>query len=286
MKDFEVRQSNLDDFKTAVSWAHAEGWNPGHDDLPPFFAADRNGFLMGYLDDEPISSISVVRYDDNYGFLGFYIVHPDHRGKGYGMATWNAGMSYLDGCTIGLDGVVEQQDNYKKSGFGFAGRTIRYAGIPDQDVTSVGNCEISPVAGTHMDAVLEFDRNCFPAPRNDFLHHWLNPGDDSRRHSFVAMQDGTFSGYATIRKCQQGYKIGPLFALAPEAARSLFNACCSRVEPGAQVIIDVPESNTEAIAMAQDHGLEPVFETARMYRGTHPQLETRRIFGSTTLELG
>jgi hypothetical protein len=32
---------------------------------------------MGYLGDEPIASISVVRYSSAFGFLGLYIVRPD-----------------------------------------------------------------------------------------------------------------------------------------------------------------------------------------------------------------
>ena len=113
-------------------------------------------------------------------------------------------------------------------------------------------------------------------------------GGQERKHGLKAgaQHDDVELSAATIRKCQEGYKIGPLFALAPEPARSLFNACCAVAEPGAQVIIDVPESNTISIAMAQDHGLEPVFETARMYRGEAPKLPLSEIYGVTTFELG
>ncbi|MGB2646710.1 MAG: GNAT family N-acetyltransferase, partial [Pseudolabrys sp.] len=41
-----------------------------------------------------------------------------------------------------------------------------------------------------------------------------------------------------------------------------------------------------AIALAQDLGLAPVFETARMYTGDIPPLALERVFGVTTLELG
>jgi hypothetical protein len=38
--------------------------------------------------------------------------------------------------------------------------------------------------------------------------------------------------------------------------------------------------------LAQDRGLVPVFETARMYTGAIPTLRLERVFGVTTLELG
>ena len=45
-------------------------------------------------------------------------------------------------------------------------------------------------------------------------------------------------------------------------------------------------STATAIALAQDFGLAPVFETARMYTGAIPPLRLQRVFGVTSFELG
>ena len=79
-----IRNADQYAFQVAVEWAANESWNPGLDDLPPFYAADPDGFLMGYIGDEPVACISVVRYGAEFGFLGFYIVSPAHRGQGCG----------------------------------------------------------------------------------------------------------------------------------------------------------------------------------------------------------
>jgi hypothetical protein len=50
--------------------------------------------------------------------------------------------------------------------------------------------------------------------------------------------------------------------------------------------LDVPRLNRNAVALAQDLGLVPVFETARMYTGAIPPLRLDRVFGVTTFELG
>jgi hypothetical protein len=55
---------------------------------------------------------------------------------------------------------------------------------------------------------------------------------------------------------------------------------------GGEIFLDVPGINREAVALAQDLGLAPVFETARMYTGAIPPLRLERIFGVTTFELG
>lgn len=63
------------------------------------------------------------------GFLGFYIVIPSRRRQKIGMALWRAGMQLLSSCrNVGLDGVVEQQPNYRKSGFTYAYANVRYEG--------------------------------------------------------------------------------------------------------------------------------------------------------------
>jgi hypothetical protein len=50
--------------------------------------------------------------------------------------------------------------------------------------------------------------------------------------------------------------------------------------------IRVPSVNRDALALAQDHGLAPVFETARMYTGAIRPFLLERVFGVTTFELG
>ena len=102
------------DIDIAVNWAANEGWNPGLHDADSFYSADPDGFLMGRLDDKPVSIVSAIRYGDTFGFIGFYIVKPEFRGSGYGMQVWKAGMKRLEGRNIGLDGVIEQQSNYQK----------------------------------------------------------------------------------------------------------------------------------------------------------------------------
>lgn len=128
MNNFQVRVMSRKDLDTAIEWAAKEGWNPGLYDADAFYATDPRGFFMGFLNDHPISSISAVSYKGKLGFLGLYITKPEYRGMGFGIKVWNKAMKYLRDQNIGLDGVVNQQENYKKSGFRLAYRNIRYKG--------------------------------------------------------------------------------------------------------------------------------------------------------------
>ena len=191
-------------------------------------------------------------------------------------------MDYLSNRTVGLDGVPAQQKNYEMSGFVWAGRNIRYTGVvSDQSATA------DPVVAKDERDVLDligYDRRFFAEDRNGFLRSWLQPNHPTR-HTMLCRRDGHICGYGTIRRCRAGYKIGPLFADDDDVAKSLF-AALSRVAGGSSVNLDVPELNRCAVNLAEACGLSPSFETARMYRGSPPDLPVDRIFGITTFELG
>ena len=272
---------NRNELDIAIDWAALEGWNPGLHDAECFHAADPSGFLIGKLDGEPIATISVVKYNESFGFLGFYIVKPEYRGKGYGIKIWNAGLKYLKGCNIGLDGVVEQQENYKKSGFQLAYRNIRYEGISGGQFPK--NINLINLSSVSFKSINNYDRDFFPAARAQFLKYWLKQSDSK---SLGIFHDGRLSGYGVIRPCRKGYKIGPLFANCPQLANSLFNALKVSVSSSQPVFLDVPEVNQDAINLAKNNNMQVVFETARMYTQESPKLSLNRLYGVTTFELG
>lgn len=283
MSEFVVRTATKGDLGLMLDWAAAEGWNPGLDDAGPLYLADGGGYLIGCLDGDPISCISVVAYGEDFGFLGFYICRPEFRGHGHGMAVWNAGIERLGRRTIGLDGVVAQQANYAKSGFAFAHNNIRYAGIVrDAERSDDRLVPVDAVGDPDLaNAILDYDRAFFPGDREDFLRAWIA----SPRHTIAFIENRKVRGYGTVRACRAGSKIGPLFADDETIAEHLFTALAAR-SGGAGIVLDVPEPHSAAVALAERHGLKPVFETARMYRGKTPNLPLDRIFGITTFELG
>jgi len=279
-----IRTMTRADLDIALEWAAAEGWNPGLDDADAFYAADPEGFLMGFIGHEPVACISVVAYGDAYGFLGLYICHPDHRGRRHGRAMWDAGMARLGERTIGLDGVVAQQANYAKSGFKLAYRNIRYGG--PARAHEVGDVRLVELRHNHpiglAGSIVAYDRALQPGPREEFLRAWLTPPG---RRSLAFVEADSICGYGCVRMCREGYKIGPLVGDTPAIAERIFAGLSARLH-GAPIFLDVPEPNAAAVALAERHGLKPVFETARMYRGHTPTEHLDRIFGITTLELG
>ena len=272
---------NRNEIDIAIEWAAKEGWNPGLHDADCYFAADQNGFLIGLVDDEPIATISVIKYDDSFGFLGFYIVKPEYRGKGYGIQIWKAGLKYLEGLNIGLDGVVTQQENYKKSGFKFAYRNIRYEGIGGGNHPK--NSDIIDLSTLPFETIYRYDQPFFPVNRSQFTKAWISQPEC---HALGIMQNGKLAGYGVIRKCRNGYKIGPLFADNPDLAESLFLALKSKTSLSKPIFLDTPEVNQAAVALAEKNKMKLSFETARMYMGDFPDMPIHRLFGVTSFEIG
>src|SRR6476620_3804491 len=126
--DLSIRTMRPDEISIALTWAAAEGWNPGLADDSCLAAADPEGFFIGELDGAPAATVSCVNYGASFAFLGFYIVREDLRGHGYGLRMWSAAVAHAGPRVIGLDGVVAQQQNYRLSGFELAYANVRYGG--------------------------------------------------------------------------------------------------------------------------------------------------------------
>ena len=229
----------------------------------------------------PVAAISLVRYNESFGFLGFFITRPDHRGRGIGRQLWQQAMSVADRRIVGLDGVVAQQENYSRSGFVYAHANIRYGGIID--VVEPPGADLLEVAPVHMPLLIDYDRRFVPARREVFLREWLKASDG--RRSVLLLRDGAVAAYGTIRACRNGFKIGPLFSDTETGADLVFRKLAAGVN-GSEVYLDIPEPNASAKALCDRYNLKPVFETARMYRGPDPGLPLARIYGITTFELG
>jgi GNAT superfamily N-acetyltransferase len=269
-----------DEISIAVNWAAAEGWNPGLADAACFAGAAPESFFIGELDGAPVATVSCVNYDESFAFLGFYIVRKDLRGRGYGLRIWNAAIAHAGPRVIGLDGVVAQQENYKKSGFELAYANVRYGGTVAAPEAPQAN--VVALADVPLATVEAYDATVFPARRAAFLRAWIgSPG----HVGCALMRDGRLAGWGVIRPCLRGRKIGPLVADDRAGAEVVLSALLARVG-GGEIFLDVPSINRDAVALAQDLGLTPVFETARMYTGAVPPLRLERVFGVTTFELG
>ena len=281
----KIRPMTREELDVLVEWAAREGWNPRLGGCRSFFlATDSEGFVAAEIEGELIGGGSIVVYEKKYGFMGFFIVLPEYRGHGLGDHLWHERkrrlVARLDAdAAIGLDGVFNMQDYYSRGGFRFVCRDLRFegSGMNLPQPTNVIEASTLPI-----EQIEAYDRRHFPAARRKFLQAWIHcPGGSA----LAVVDGGEVRGYAVMRPCRTGYKIGPLFAANADVADSRLVALGSRV-PGEPIFLDVPEINRDALQLVAHHKMREVFGCARMVLGPIPQLPDDEIFGVTTFELG
>lgn len=279
-----IRNMDRAEVNELVKWAAKEGWNPGLSDADIFWQTDPEAYIAAELDGVLIGGGAITTYAGEFGFMGFFIVKPEFRGRGLGDTLWHARKDRLlqrlnPGAAIGMDGVFNMQPYYAKGGFAFSHRNIRFMSTGKKATTDTGIKPLSEIAFQVLEA---YDRHCFPAARPTFLNAWINQTDSL---ALACEENNQLQGYGVIRRCREGCKIGPLFADNQAIADKLYNALAAYA-PGEPVYLDVPENNPDAMALAKQHGMQEVFGCARMYLGKKPDTAEDKIFGVTTFELG
>jgi len=307
----KIRPMRREEFDVLVEWAAAEGWNPGLRDAETFWRADPEGFVAVERDGALAAGGSIVSYGGLYGFMGFFIVRPDLRGRGIGRWLWHERKRLLrarlqPGAPIGMDGVFAMQHFYAAGGFALEHRELRFEAAaerpPSSRIDSARSSRGDAAGFAHADAsgrtadrtavvrihdalidqALDYDAPHFPAPRADFMRRWIAQPDAL---PLAALDGRTITGIAVARPARTGVRVGPLLADTPDVAEALLahvlDACA-----GVPVNVDVPERNAAAMALAERFGMRQVFGCAKMTLGTAPSLPWHRIYGVTSFELG
>jgi len=276
-----IRTMNRTDLDIAIDWAAKEGWNPGVYDADSFWSVDPEGFFIGLVNNKPVATVSAVKYDPTFGFIGFFIVKSEYRSQGFGILMGRKALDYLKGCNVGIDGVVEQQENYKRFGFQIAYRNIRFEthGVGSQ----VTDENLVPILKVRLTDLIEYDLRYFPTQRATFIRNWIK---QTQAITLAHLVNSKITGYGMIRKCRTGYKIGPLFADDYEIAQTILSGLLSRIRSTESVFLDVPETNADGLLLAENYNMKRVFETARMYSKEQPRIDVNRVFGVTSFELG
>lgn len=279
-----IRPMSRSELDILINWAANEGWNPGLHDAELFWNTDPDGYIAAELDGELIGGGSIVSYQGKFGFMGFFIIKPEYRGHGLGTKLWFARREKLRSrlnspACIGMDGVFEMQPFYTRGGFKFSHREIRFEGTGTSCPLPPS---VSPLSSLPFNIVLDYDSDHFPAERPVFLKAWITQADS---RGLGVMDGDQLRGYGLIRRCRNGFKIGPLFADNTKIALDLFNGLSDHAA-GEPVFMDVPEINDSAMQLVSDRGMKEVFGCARMYFGNKPALADAQIYGVTTFELG
>lgn len=268
-----------------VQWAAQEGWNPGLHDSELFWQLDDEGFLGIMLDSELAGGGAIIKHGPRFGFMGLFIMRPS-----IALENWapSSGTPVAMPCWIASSlgrplAWMPWMRWYPSTRGGFVPQTRQSRfewQVPRQGLEAAG--DIPKLDAVDFEQLLQFDRSCFPVTRDKYLRMWIQQPDS---HAFGLVQADQIQGYGVMRRCMSGWKIGPLFAVSPIAARRLLLAFGQRAA-GSLLYLDVPENSPAAQQLCHSFGMREVFGCVRMYLGAAPDLATERIYSITTFEVG
>ncbi|KAF2994188.1 hypothetical protein E8E13_002205 [Curvularia kusanoi] len=182
----------------------------------------------------PQGCILALPYPNGTGWIGFFLMNEAQRGRGMGGTLWR-GMDAVwerEGVTtIGLDGVEEQVPTYTRRGFVDVGRiplmmcsAARVAKFSAGG--SVGEEKAVP-EGRFVDA-RKVDREVIRRLDErltglDRQRYWVTSDLWDREGVFgfayfSPSSSSELSGFVLVRACDEGHRIGPLFAPDPAVA--------------------------------------------------------------------
>lgn len=286
-EEYKIVKMDRNDLKIMLDHAINERWVESYDTIDAYYELDPDGFLKGVIGDEIVATISAVRYPDNFAFLGYYIVKPKYRKKGYGLKIFQKALEHCDGCMIGLDAVQERVESYEKSGFTISTGSIRYIGEAinvNSDLNILNYDE-----NEHFNDIALYDKDCFPSTRSDFLRNWLKIPNAK---SIVYYNDKKeLSGYASMHETNKGWEISPCYADSNDIAKALIATLINKLKEGDPFIVNVPANNKLATNLIEElkntYHIKFVIEDQRMYKNGHPDnLNIPKFYSLLSLAVG
>lgn len=210
------------------------GWNRSAADGSMHFHAALDGqswlLITPEKEQKPQGCVVAFPYPNKTAWIGFFIMTESYRGKGLGGALWRAMdkiWSLRGTDMIGLDGVEEQAKTYERRGFvatariplmvGSAGDFRRAAYTPGSDNEDGTFKDIKTVdrsALAHLDQALTgLDRSVYWNTSNVLSR------DDVFGYAYSPLSSSaSITGFILVRSCEEGHRIGPLYAPSPAIA--------------------------------------------------------------------
>lgn len=188
-------------------------------------------------------------------------------------------MEHCKGCVTGIFGVHSLIPFYQKKGFTISEYARMYTGKSAKvDI----KLPILPYnEEEHYNDIAEYDKNCFPGDRKEFLKRWLKK---SNALTFVYYDSNKkLKGYASIFKSNVEWDISPCYCDSKEIAKALIGSLLNKIPEQSDLEFYVTTKNPAAIDLFNE--ISPVYkmeyhkeEFAIMYNGTPKDIDTQKCF--------
>ena len=295
LPEFEVRKAvtpsdvqSIIDLGVILDWVYDEDY-----DGVLYQSVDANGLYVGELKGKIISCVIMAMYGNNeLCHIGYFIVDPEYRGKGYGRVTWDYAWSRIPkNCScITLSAAPTMASIYeKKCGFKTAWKDLMYicsaeriSNLPSPSMelllVSTKDCA--------FDELIEYDASVLGYRRASLIKTLLSiPVCEG----WVACdKQGRIHGYCNLVKIKgkSRWSVSPLYARDISTATILLKEASSFVmetDREANFFIIPPDANRSGVELIKSVSIQFVEEFVRMFAGTIPEVVEENVTKKCTV---
>ena len=248
------------------------------------------GIFIGELDGVIISSLCVVKFDDNLAFLGYYVVEKRFRGKGYGLAIFKAGMASLSKShNCGLNAMLDTVQMYEKCGFqrAWTNRKIKFVISSTSSLLNDFNLPsilVQTATQVNFSDLFAYTLEVFGAPLGTYLKKLLEAPNTM---SFAATSEGAIVGFVSARRAirkGRDWKVVPLYAdnihIAKTLLKHVFSTLVNTSSLTDVVSMDVAyDFNQEANALWKELNGSFYIDCVQMFSKGIPDIPKHKSYG-------
>jgi GNAT superfamily N-acetyltransferase len=258
------------------------------------FWAAGPGIYVGELEGELITGISMIQHSEAYGYASLYYCEDDHRGKGFGLKTWQTSRAAIDQkVNLGLDAVPSVVHIYERSGFkrawnmGFSNFRVSSV-IEAYRNLSVANISTKPATAVNFAELRLYTEDVIGInfTQAGLLEKYVTL---PTHVAVVAVSEsGKIVGFAVMRECRNNgeHRLAPLLADTGDIARLLLLQLAKNVDQSQKFNgYMMEEINPEAKKIAEEIKGEKITDLIRMYTGEDPPIRKEKYFGLFSIEL-
>jgi GNAT superfamily N-acetyltransferase len=223
------------DIEAGLHLCRSARWNQTRRDWEMFLKLSPAGCRVAVKDEAVIGTVTTVRYEDRFSWIGMVLVDPEERGQGIGTRLISEALDVLqDIPSIKLDATPAGCEVYRKLNFVDECRLSRMEKMAPFDGLIQLDNPARPMTKEDLPFIAILDRQIFGADRRVILE-WMFDG--APEYAWVIEREGQIAGYTFGRHGFNFEHLGPVVAHDQQTARRLVAACVGR-QAGRKFILD------------------------------------------------
>ena len=261
---FYLRTMQADDIAEGTRLCRSAGWNQTEQDWDLLLKLNPQGCCVALKDERVIGTVTTVRYENRFAWIGMVLVDPAERGQGAASLLMNEALRRnSDLPSLRLDATPAGQSVYRKLGFLDEYTLSRMGMIVSGDEWLPDNCA-RPMTRADFPSIAQLDRAVFGADRTALLQGLF---DGAPEYAWVVERGRQIVGYACGRHGFLSEHLGPIVAHDQPIAQQLVTACLA-AQRGKRFIIDATHQETDWRSWLESIGFSEQRPFIRMfYRG-------------------